>query len=181
MIISRPFINPVISSNPIIVTSPQVLNPIVWNNPILNQAYIAPNTKPVYVTSIYQPTFYTDSGIGENPMAVNDVVIETRFKFLDKWLYKYSELIQMLKVVNGNVKVLKENDAKNNDISKDSKSDLEAKSDYIGDNILTLSKCRKVLDAFCEKNYYKFYDIPHQSRHIKKELFKYVKAKLQEE
>jgi hypothetical protein len=68
----------------------------------------------------------------------------------------------------------------NNDISKDSVEDLEKKSDFIGSEILTLSKNFKLLNAFVMKNNLKWYDLPHNEHYVRKEQAKYVEKKLDE-
>jgi len=179
-----PIYSPIVSPvSPLIVTP----NNVIYNNNIVSP--IVPVVRPVVQVPIYRPLinvpyirpyFYTSSGIDENPIAVNDVVVEARHKYLDKWLYEFSETLQLLKIENGRVVVISYEESKTNDISKDSRRDLEQKSDYIGDEILTLSKCKKILSLFCHKNNFKFYDIPHESRYVKKALNKYIVGKLRE-
>jgi len=162
--------NNVIVNNNLTTPFPSIVGPYVQ----------IPAYRPQVSIPIIRPYFYTDSGIGENPIAIHDVVVETRHKYLDKWLYDCSETLQLLKIENGRVVVISYEDSKTNDISKDTRRDLEQKSDYIGDEILTLTKCRKVLSLFCHKNNFKFYDIPHESRYVKKALNKYIVGKLRE-
>jgi len=135
------------------------------------------------VASIFQPTsaYYYDSGIGENPIAQHDTNTDLRYRFLDKWMYKFfPDILRMLKVDNNTVHVLSESDTKNNDISKDSESDLEKKSDFIGSEILSISKNRKILNALVNKNNLKWYDLPHNKLFVMKAQGKYVKKKLEE-
>jgi len=135
------------------------------------------------VASIFQPSsaYYYDSGIGENPIAQHDTNIDLRYRFLDKWIYKFfPDILRMLKIDNNNIRVLSEDATKNNDISKDSESDLEKKSDFIGSEILTLSKNRKILNALVNKNNLKWYDLPHNKMFVMKAQGKYVKKKLEE-
>jgi hypothetical protein len=136
------------------------------------------------LSTIFQPSsaFYYDSGIGENPIAQHETNEDLRYEFLDKWIYDdFPEILRMLKVQGDTVKVLSASEAKNNDISKDSEKDLEKKSDFIGSEILTLSKSRKVLQAFVDKHsHIKWYDLPHNKHYVKKEQGKYVKRKLEE-
>lgn len=123
--------------------------------------------------------YYYDSGIGENSLAQHETNRELRYKFLDKWLYEdYPDILRMLKVVGNKVSVLSKSDAENNDISKDSESDLEKKSDFIGMEILTTSKNKKILDTLTMKNNLKYYDLPYNEHYVRKEQAKYVKKKI---
>lgn len=137
----------------------------------------------VGVTSVYNPNslFYYDSGIGESHLAQHETNVDLRYKFLDKWLYEdYPEILRMLKVEPGSVKVVSKNAEATNDISKDTEGDLERKSDFIGYEILTLEKNKKILDALCRKNNLKYYDLPHNEHFVRKAQSKYVKSKLEE-
>jgi hypothetical protein len=135
------------------------------------------------ISSIFQPTtaFYYDSGIGENLLAQHETNVDLRYKFLDKWLYEYfPDILRMLRVQNGSVKVVARDEAKNNDISKDSEQDLEKKSDFIGQEILSLSKNKKILSKLVEKNNLKWYDLEHNEHFVRKAQGKYVIHKLEE-
>jgi len=138
------------------------------------------------VTSLINPAsmYYYDSGIGENPLAQHETNQDLRYKFLDKWLYEDHDaciqILKMLKVVDGRVKVLSKSEAKNNDISKDSEKDLELKADFIGFEILSLSKNRKILDTLIIKNNLKWYDLPHNESYVRKAQAKYVLSKLED-
>jgi len=134
-------------------------------------------------STVYRPhgLYYYDSGIGENPLAQHETNVDLRYKFLDKWIYDdFPDILRMLKVEGNKVTVLSKADAEKNDISKDSESDLEKKSDYIGTEILTLNKNKKILNALCIKNNMKYYDLPHNEHYVRKAQGKYVKAKLSE-
>jgi len=134
------------------------------------------------VSSVYNPNnlFYYDS-IGNNPLAVHKINTDLRYKFLDKWLHKdHSDILKMLRVDNGSVKVLSKSETEKNDIGKDSEKDLEKKSDYIGTEILTLGKNKKILWALCQKNNIRYYDLPHNEHYVSKSQARYVRRKLGE-
>jgi hypothetical protein len=135
------------------------------------------------VSHVFNPTraYYYDSGIGENPFAQHQTNEDLRYKFLDKWLVEdYQDILKMLRVDGNSVKVLSKDDSDKNDISKDSVKVIEQKIDFIGYEILTLHKNKKILDALCAKNNLKYYDLPHNSYFVKKAQAKYVKSKLEE-
>ena len=159
-----------------------VITPIIPRRPFM-QMY--PKVVTNYgLTSLLAPStayFYDSSGIGENPLAQHETNTDLRYKFLDKWLYEdFPDIVKMLKVVNGQVDVLSENDAKDNDISNDDEDTLMKKSDFIGHEILTISKNLKILTKLVQKNNIKFYDLPYNEHFVKKEQGKYVKGKLKE-
>lgn len=169
------------------VATPITVSPIL---PSLNPYFIRPVTTvtsmPIVPTSstVFRPPgssiYYMDSGLGSNPFVQNQINTELRDKFLEKWLYvDYPDILRMLRVENGDVKVLSKEQAESNDISKDSEIDLTRKSKYIGHNILTTRKNLKILQAFLEKNYLKWYDLPHNEKYVRREQAKYVKHKLE--
>jgi hypothetical protein len=164
--------------------------PIITQKPFFS-AYTSPFTNlnaPTVITKFgvtpILPTgaYYYDSGIGENPLAIHEVNEDLRKKFLGKWLYEdYPEILRMLKVESGVVRILSKTEAEKNDISKDSEDTLDTKIDFIAHTILTLSKNRKILNAFVIKNNLKWYDLPHNERYVRKAQFKYVMRKLEEQ
>lgn len=167
--------------SPSTVVVEDIVTPIIPAKPILS-VYPRVVTN-IGIASVFQPStaFYYDSGIGENPLAQHETNSELRYEFLDKWLYEdYPDILRMMKVSNGKVKVVSADEARNNDISKDSEADLETKSDFIGYEILTISKNRKILDTLIMKNNMKWYDLPHNKHFVRKAQGKYVKAKLEE-
>jgi len=161
------------------VVSPIIapLSPIITTRPYLS-VYPSVVTNPFP----YNTAFYYDSGVGDNPFTQHEINRELRYKFLDKYLHEdYPDILRMLKVSNGVVKVLSSSEAEKNDISKDTESILEDKVDYIGSKILTSSKNKKILNSITNKNAgIKYYDLPHNAYYVKKEQAKYVKKKLKE-
>ena len=135
----------------------------------------------IFPTSFPTSAWYYDSGIGENPLAQYQTNTDLRYHFLDSWLHEdYPEILRMLKVENGRVRILSETEASNNDISKDTESDYEKKVDFISNEILTLSKNKKILNELVRKNNLKWYDLPYNHHFVKKAQARYVKKKLSE-
>ena len=124
--------------------------------------------------------FDYDSGIGSNEWPRHQVNVEMRDSFFKKIL-EFSEVLHLLKIVNGAVTVVSSSEeAQQNDISKDTVKDLEQKKEYIRYNILTLHKNRKLLDTICYKNKLNNYDLPHNKYAVLHEQKKYVIRKLKE-
>lgn len=156
---------------------------LIGYNPNYNIGYTTAISYPsVYATVNPKTMFYYDSGIGENPIAQHDTNVDLRYLFLDKWLFNEDNqsILKMLKVDGNNVRVLSKSESERNDISKDTESDLEKKSDFIGSEILTLGKNRKILDAICRKNNLKYYDLHSNKKYVQRAQVKYVKSKLEE-
>lgn len=150
------------------------VNPILPIKPILSPY--------VYTQTVLHPTrpFYYDSGVGENPVVQYNTNENLRYQFLDTWLYEeYPKLLKKLKVNDSKVYVVSVSEEKDNNIGNDTESVLEKKSDFIGREILTLSKNRKILEAMMLKNNLKWYDLPHNKHYVMHEQAKYVKRKLE--
>jgi hypothetical protein len=158
-----------------------VVRPIITRRPILTTY---PSTVTNFgISTMFQPNsaFYYDSGVGENPLARHETNVELRHAFLDKWLYEdYPDILRLLKVDNGVIKVLSSAEAVHNNISNDTEEDLMKKSDFIGQEILTRTKNMKILNTLVEKNNMKWYDLPHNKHYVRKAQAKYVKRKLEE-
>ena len=65
-----------------------------------------------------------------------------------------------------------------NKVSKNSVSELEDKSDYISENILTESAMREILLKIMYQLGIKWYDLPYHEELVKEVIEKYIKKKL---
>lgn len=136
-------------------------------------------TNQMYPSLVSGPYFY--DAIGNNPIVEHNVNRQMRYKFLDKWLYKdFPEILKMMKVDNGTVRVISKDEERNNDTSKDSVSDNQAKSDYIAHNVLTANKNRKILIELKRKHVIKIFDMNINTHFVKRAQKKYVIKKLNE-
>jgi hypothetical protein len=167
--------------SPSAVVVEDILTPIITSRPFFNiYPKVTTNIGSAYVMQPSSAYFY-DSGIGDNPLAQHETNYNLRYKFLDTWLHEdYQDILRMLKVENNHVRVLSSDDAKNNDISKDDESVFEKKSDFIGNEILSISKNSKILHSLVKKNNMKYYDLPHNEHFVKKAQAKYIKNKLKD-
>lgn len=175
------FVNPYVST--VSTITPSIVSPIMAPlSPIISTRPYLSVYPSIVVNPYNRGSFYYDSGVGDNPHTQHEINKELRYKFLDKYLHEdYSDILRMLKVSNGEVKVLSSAEAEKNDISKDTDSILEDKIDFIGNKILTFSKNKKILHSITNKNAgIKYYDLPHNTYYVKKEQAKYVKRKLKE-
>lgn len=164
------------------LTTSTTITPVTITSPFVKSVIsISPFNKAIVSYSGPTYAYPYDSGIGESFLAISEVNEDLRYRFLDDWLpNRYPELLQMLKIENGVVKIASEAESEKNDVSKDTKDMIEKKIDFIGNEILTLSKNKKILNAMVLKNGMKWYDLPHNRHHVRKEQAKYVKRKLRE-
>lgn len=147
------------------------------------------NTDPLtVVTPIGTPLLYRrpgfmvdiDTGVNDSYIVQRDVTKYLRYKTLDKWLYsEFPSVLKYLVVDKDNVRLVKnESERDNNKVSSNSVSELEAKSDYIGENILTEEAMREVLIRIMRELGIKWYDLPHREDLVMDVVEKYIEKKL---
>ncbi len=121
-----------------------------------------------------------DTGVNDNSIVQRDITRYFRYKTLDKWLYgEMTFLLKYLKVENRNVVLVKSRqEMEDNKVSKNTVSELEEKSDYIGENILTESAMREILVKIMYQLGIKWYDLPYHEELVKEVIEKYIKKKL---
>jgi hypothetical protein len=171
--------------SPISPLSPLTLSPfstvtqsvITNNNPLTIVTPIGPQviaTRPTYVVDI-------DTGMDDNYIVQRDVTRYFLYKTLDKWLYtEFPNVLKYLVVdKNGSVKVVKnEEEKEKNSVSKDSVDDLESKSDWIEENILSESTMKEILMRIMRELGLRFYSLPHHEQLVMDVIEKYLKKKL---
>jgi hypothetical protein len=161
---------------PITTVSAVTQSVIVNNDPLTVVTPIGPvlyNLPNRYVVDV-------DTGMNDNYIVQRDVTLSIMYKALDKWLYDdFPNVLKYLVVDKGQVRVVKSMQEKeNNKVSNDSVSDLERKSDYIGDNILTERSTRDILIRIMRELGLKWYELPHREQLLKDVIEKYIKKKL---
>jgi hypothetical protein len=121
-----------------------------------------------------------DTGVNDNSIVQRDITRYFRYKTLDKWLYgEMTFLLKYLKVENRNVVLVKSRqEMEDNKVSKNTVSELEEKSDYIGENILSESAMREILVKIMYQLGIKWYDLPYHEELVKEVIEKYIKKKL---
>ena len=130
-------------------------------------------TRPTYVIDI-------DPGMDDNYIVQRDVTKYLRYKTLDKWIYtEFPSVLKYLIVEKDNIRLVKsESERDNNKVSSNSTSELEAKSDYIGENILTEEAMREVLIRIMRELGIKWYDLPYREDLVMDVVEKYIEKKL---
>jgi hypothetical protein len=159
----------VVKTDPLTILTP--------TTPTANYALLA--TKP---SILVKPTLVVDidSGLHDSYVVQKDVTLYFMNITLEKWIYgSLSSVLEFLVSKNGKihlVKNMKERDS--NNIDKDSTSVLEAKSDWLRDNVLSESKTRAILVKIMRELGLKWYELPHRESLVKDVLKRYLKNKL---
>ena len=188
--ISTMFNTPYSSTTVLSPLTPITLSPLPPVTTAVTQSVIV-NNDPLTVVTPIGPVLYNiggprylvdiDTGINDNYMVQRDITRAIMYKTLDKWLYDdFPNVLKYLVVEkNGEVRLVKsEQEKENNKISSDSVDDLEAKSDYIGNNILKESAVREILNRIMRETGLKWYELPHREQLLKDVIEKYLKKKL---
>ena len=138
---------------------------------------------PQYTTLAIRPTVYFDydTGLNDSYVVQKDVTKYFQFKTLDKWLFtEFPSVLKYLVATNNKVSLIKKLDDKDsNDVSKDSESALEAKANYIEENVLTEMAMRSVLIRIMRETGLKWFELPYTEGLIKEVIERYLKKKLQ--
>ena len=74
--------------------------------------------------------------------------------------------------------VKKVDDKEDTDVSKESSDALEAKSDYIGEHVLTEMKTRAILIRIMRELGFKWFELPYKEDLVKEVIGKYIRKKL---
>lgn len=151
--------------SPLTIDTP--VSPIGYNWPVT----VGKNTK--YYVDI-------DTGLNDNSIVQRDISRYFRYKTLDKWLYSDMDyLLKYLKFENKNIVLVKNREEmENNKISKNTVSELEEKSDYIAENILTEGAIKEILLKIMYQLGIKWYDLPYHENLVQEVIEKYIKKKL---
>ena len=189
--ISTMFNTPYSSTTVLSPLTPITLSPLPPITTAVTQSVIV-NNDPFTVVTPIGPILHNlvsgprylvdvDTGINDNYIVQRDVTLSIMYKALDKWLYNdFPNVLKYLIVdKSGDVRVVKSKQEKdNNKVSSDSVDDLESKSDYIGENILTERSIRDILIRIMRELGLKWYELPHREQLLKDVIEKYIKKKL---
>jgi len=177
--ISYPVVPTYTTYTPLSPLSPYSPSYVTNTNPL---TVITPLT-PQYTTLAIRPTVYFDydTGLNDSYVVQKDVTKYFQFKTLDKWLFtEFPSVLKYLVATNNKVSLIKKLDDKDsNDVSKDSESALEAKANYIEENILTEMAMRSVLIRIMRETGLKWFELPYKEGLIKEVIERYLKKKLQ--
>lgn len=151
----------IVNNDPLTVVTP--IGPVLYNT-----------SGPRYLVDI-------DTGINDNYIVQRDVTRSIMYKVLDKWIYDdFPNILKYLVVEkDNNVRVVKNKEEKdNNKVSSNTVSELEAKSDYLCNNILTENTMRDILIRIMRETGLKWYELPYREQLLKDVVEKYLKKKL---
>lgn len=166
--------------------SPGYLSPINPLSPV-SEVKITPYSTQITTTNFLTPypgvTLDFDTGLNSSYIAQKDITEYLWYRILDKWLYSEDMcyLLKYLKITNGVVSpISSSDDYKNNKICNDSVEDIEKKSDYIQDNILTKKEMKKLLQRMITELDYKWYQLPQKEYTVVDVVERFLKRQLSE-
>jgi len=170
---------------PGIVTSVGTPSVVVKTDPL---TILTPTTPVNYGLLAVKPSIIVkpslvvdiDSGLNDSYVVQKDITLYFQNITLEKWIYgSLSSVLEFLVSRNGKVhlvKNMKERDS--NNIDKDTTSVLEAKSDWLRDNVLSETKTRAILVKIMRELGFKWYDLPYRESIVKDIIKRYLKNKL---
>lgn len=153
---------------------------VFGGHPVINTTSIYPS---LLVSTM--PMVEVNTGLNENPFAQQQTTDYVRWKFLDKWLYdELCHLLKYLVITNGKVSVISsinEYDGKTDECNETIES-IEAKADFLEENILTINATRKALTLLATETGLKWYNFASKQYEpiVIKYINRVVKRKLRE-
>jgi hypothetical protein len=129
-----------------------------------------------------KPTVYVDidTGLNDSYVVQKDVTKYFMYKTLDKWIYHdFPSVLKYLVYRDGKVSLIKKlADKENNEVSKDSEKALEAKVDFIEEEILNESRTREILIRIMRELGLKWFELPYREGLVKEVMERFLKKKL---
>jgi hypothetical protein len=167
--------------------SPDYLSPLSPLSPI-SQIKVTPystqiTTANVFAVNPYYAYVNVDTGLNSSYIVQKDVTEYLWYRILDKWFYsdELCHLLKYLKVENGTVKfAASEADTKNNKICNDTIEDVEKKTDFIQENLLTLNDMKKLLQRIISELDYKWYELTQKEKLVVEVVERHLRKLLQE-
>lgn len=170
------------------------LSPMSPLSPI-SQIKVTPYSTQITTANIFAPMMNpyvayvnVDTGLNSSYIVQKDVTEYLWYRILDKWFYtdELCHLLKYLKIENGEVKfVSNEAESKNNKVCDDSVENIEKKTDFIQENLLSLHDMKKLLQRVISELDYKWYELTTKEklvvevveRHLRKMLSQRIGSK----
>ena len=165
------------------ITTTNVLSPYSPYSPYAPYTPYVTVPSIVPVTPLLTTPYYAvevETGLNEGYLAQKQMVDHMLYLVLDKWLYKdLCHILKYLKISDGKVEYISNADEyKNNKICSDSESDVEAKADFIENNILGKNEMRRLLKRMIDELGYKWYEFPLREQVVMDTVERYLKKHL---
>ena len=161
---------------------------ISYVSPITNTlSFVTPTiTTAITPVILTNPIHYTeiDTGLNDSWSHQRQMTEHVFYKILDFWLYKdeMKNVLKYMKIEDGKVTVVKnKSEYETNDLSNDSKHDLEKKSQYIEENMLSMKVMKKLLMKIISelgykwKNFASHNKVTQEEKHIVGVVKRYLK------
>lgn len=160
------------------VFSNDFLSPISPISPLspISQIKVTPYATQITTTNVFTPAYpyvayvNVDTGLNSSYIVQKDITEYLWYRVLDKWFYS-SELCHLLKYLkissNGEVQfVSNDAEAKDNKVCNDNVENIEKKTDFIQENLLTMKDMKKLLQRVIEELDYKWYELTSKEKLI---------------
>lgn len=153
------------------LVSHDYLSPLSPFSPI-SQIKIMPHSTQITTANIFAPInpyiayVDIDTGLNSSYIVQKDTTEYLWYRILDKWFYtdELCYLLSYLKVVDKQVKFASAEEVKNNKICNDTIEDIEMKTDFIQENLLTLREMKTILKRMIAELDYKWYELTSKER-----------------
>jgi len=169
--------------------TPDYLSPLSPLSPI-SQIKVTPYSTQITTANVFTPYVYpyvayvnVDTGLNSSYIVQKDVTEYLWYRILDKWFYsdELCHLLKYLKVDNGIVKIASnENEIKENKVCDDSIENIEKKTDFIQENLLTMSDMKKLLQRIISELDYKWYELTSKEKLVVEVVERHLRKMLQE-
>ncbi len=145
-------------------------------------------TTNVFATNPYVAYLNVDTGLNNSYIVQKDITKYLWYRIFDKWFYtnELCHLLKYLKIEENIVKfVSNEAEAKNNKVCDDTVENIEKKTDFIEENLLTINDMKKLLQRIISELDYKWYELTNKEklvvdvveRHLRKMLEQRIGSK----
>jgi hypothetical protein len=168
--------------------SPSYLSPLSPLSPI-SQIKVTPYSTQITTANVFAPVYPyvayvdVDTGLNSSYIVQKDVTEYLWYRILDKWFYsnELCHLLKYFKIENGEVKfVSNENEAKNNKVCDDSVENIEKKTDFIQENLLTLNDMKKLLQRIISELDYKWYELTNKEKLVVEVVERHLRKLLEQ-
>lgn len=140
----------------------------------VNKPYLTPTLVTAFVP--------TETGLSDSYLAQKEMTKYLHERILNKWMYSdLSHVLKYLKVNGDKVDFIgASSEFKSNKIANDSIDDVEKKTDFIAEHILTENDMRKILNRVTKESGLKWYDLPKIENMIVDTVEKFILKKMKE-
>lgn len=167
--------------------TPDYLSPYSPLSPI-SQIKVTPYSTQITTANVFAPYPYmayvnVDTGLNSSYIVQKDVTEYLWYRILDKWFYtdELCHLLKYLKIEGNSVKfVSNDAEAKNNKVCDDSVENIEKKTDFIQENLLSLHDMKKLLQRVISELDYKWYELTSKEKLVVEVVERHLRKMLEQ-